>query len=93
MFNRGDHNWENVYIKEYGMYYSRIIASWTNVGGDVHSRMFKEWLRSIKDCNTDKRVLTDDQISDILRLARNGKLEWQNDASRFIKNHKENMGA
>lgn len=87
MFTKERDRWENVYIKEYRIHYSRIIASWTNVGGDVHSRMFEEWLRSIKDCNTDERVLTDEQISDILRLARNGKLEWQNDASRFIKEH------
>jgi hypothetical protein len=88
MFNKKIDRWENVYIKKYGMYYSRIIASWINVGGDTHSRMFEEWLRSITDSNTGEKVLTDDQISDILRLARNGKLEWQNDASRFINEHK-----
>ena len=88
MFNRGDHNWENVYLKDYGMYYSRIIASWTHVGGNVHSKMFKEWLESITDYKTGKKVLTDEQISDIVRLATNGKLEWQADAERFIKEHK-----
>lgn len=93
MFNKERDRWENVYIKKYGMYYSRIIASWTHVGGDVHSRTFKEWLQSITDSNTGEKVLTDDQISDILRLARNGKLEWQNDASRFINEHRENLGA
>ena len=90
MFNRNRDRWENVYIQKYGMYYSRIIASWTNVGGDVHSWMFKEWLQSITDSDTGEKVLTDDQIDDILRQARNGKLEWQNDASRFINEHKEN---
>ncbi len=88
MFNRGDHNWENVYLKKYGMYYSRIIASWTHVGGDVHSKMFKEWLKSIKDDNTGERVLTDEQVSDIYRLATNGKLEWQANARRFMEEHK-----
>lgn len=88
MFKRGDHNWENVYLKEYGMYYSRIIASWSNVGGNVHSKEFKEWMKSIKDDNTGERVLTDEQVNDIFRLADNGKLEWEENARRFMKEHK-----
>lgn len=88
MFNEERNRWKNVYLKDYGIHYSRIIASWTNVGGDVHSKMFDEWLRSLTDSKTGDRILTDEQVGDICRLARNGKLEWQSDAFRFIEEHK-----
>lgn len=89
MFNKRAHNeWENVYLEKYGMFYSRIIASWTNVGGNVQGKMFKEWLKSIKDDETGERVLTDEQVYDIWRLANNGKLEWQENARKFMEEHK-----
>lgn len=88
MFKKTANEWENVYLKKYGMYYSRIIASWTNVGGNVKSKMFKEWLKSIKDDDTGERVLTDEQVYDIYRLANNGKLEWQENARKFMEEHK-----
>ncbi len=87
MFRKTDNEWENVYLKKYRMYYSRIIASWTNVGGDVKSKRFKEWLESITDDDTGERVLTDEQVYDIYRLANNGKLEWQENARKFMAEH------
>lgn len=80
--------WENKYIKKYGMYYSRIIFSWINVGGSRDVRIFRQWLESIKDSKTGEKVLTEDEISDICMQFGNGKLEWQADAERFIKEHK-----
>ena len=86
MFSKKNtHNaWENVYIKDYNMHYSRIIASYSNVGGDVRSFKFKDWMKQITDCNTGERVLTDEQINDIYNLATNGKLEWETDARNFL---------
>ena len=88
MFNKKSGNeWENVYLKKYGMYYSRIIASWTNVGGNVKSKEFRNWLKSITDEDTGERVLTDEQVYDIYRLANNGKLEWQENAKKYMAEH------
>lgn len=92
MFNKtaNPNEWENVYLEKYGMFYSRIIASWSRVYVDyqVFGNEFKDWLRSIKDAKTGERILTEDQVRDIYNLATNGKLEWQENARRFINEHK-----
>ena len=87
MFKKKENAWENIYLKKYNVHYSRIIASWVNAGGDVNSIEFREWLRSIKDENNE-RILTEDQVWQITKLATCGKLEFENDAERFIKEHK-----
>lgn len=85
MFNTKAHNrWENVYMKRYDIHYSRIIASWVHVGGDVFDDRFKDWLRSIEDSETGTRVFDEDQIYDIYNLATCGKMEWEADARRFL---------
>lgn len=78
MFNKKRRNeWENVYLKDYNIHYSRIIASWLNAGGKTFDEYFKNWLRSTG-------ALTEDQIIDIYNLATNGKMEWEGDARRFL---------
>ena len=79
-----DNKWENVFLKDYGVHYSRIIASFANVGGDITSRKFIEWMESITDSDTGERLLSDGQIIDIYNLASNGKLEWEDDARKFL---------
>ena len=83
---------KNVYLDKYGIHYSRIIASWTKNGGNVYSKEFKEWLKSIKDYDTDERILTDEQVSDIYNLATNGKLEWQENAKQFMNKFNKDLG-
>lgn len=78
--------WENKYLEKYGMFYSRIIFSWINVGGSRDVRIFRKWLESLEDSNTGEKVLTEDEIDDICMQFGNGKLEWQNNAANFIKN-------
>ena len=76
---------ENKYLKEYGIHYSRIISSWMNAGGLLKEGKdrddFRDWLK-----NTE--VLTDEQIDDIYRMATNGKLEWEANARLFLSNKK-----
>ena len=44
-------------------------------------------MKSITDDDTGERVLTDEQVYDIYRLANNGKLEWQENARKFMAEH------
>ncbi len=76
--------WENVYLKDYDIHYSRIIASWINAGGKTFGGQFKEWLQSMEDSNTGEKIFTEDQIAEIVNLAENGKMEWQISASEFL---------
>ena len=76
----------NKVIGEY-TYASRFIMSWVRSGGtfDIHGRGyydFEKWLESLG--------LEEDDIQCILNLARNGKLELEISAKKFIKN-KETM--
>lgn len=82
--NKVKNRMENVYLKAYNIHYSRIIASWVNVGGKTYTPEFKAWLKSIKDNKTGERVLTDEQVDDIYTMANDGKLEWEMDARRFM---------
>lgn len=73
-------NFEN---KSYnGIYYSRIIASWVNVGGNPRKNPdgFKKWLRSLK--------VPEDVATDIYTLATNGKMELEISARRFMTGNK-----
>ena len=56
---------------------TRYIASFTNVGGDVHSHDFKDWLESLG--------LNDDDVYTIKYLATNGKDELQKSAREFLQ--------
>lgn len=69
-----------------GIYYSRFIASWIKVGGELRTRnayLFKDWLRTLTI--NDKKI-PEDIIMEIYNFATNGKLELQTLASRFLEN-------
>lgn len=69
-----------------GIYYSRFIASWIKVGGELRTRnayLFKDWLRTL--IINDKKI-PEDIIMEIYNFATNGKLELQTLASRFLEN-------
>lgn len=67
-----------------GVEYSRLIASWRNAGGMIYGYGpldavgFHKWLKENCHC-------TDSEIHDIYLMAINGKLEYQDDARRFLK--------
>lgn len=65
-----------------GIHYSRYIASWRKMGGKIYrGGLFEKWLI--------EEGLTEDEISDILNLAENGKMELEMSAQIFIIQHKE----
>lgn len=72
---------KNRIIKNF-TYESRFIASWINVGGSLKTGSdrdnFREWLSSIG--------IGEDDANDILYLATNGKLEYENSAKQFLNN-------
>ena len=74
MFENGNFN---------GIYYSRFIASWMRKGGMLKTghdiSMFRKWLTEI-GCD-------DETVDKITFLASNGKLELENSAERFLKEH------
>ena len=74
MFENGDFN---------GIFYSRFIASWLRKGGMLKTghdiSMFRSWLTEI-GCD-------DETVDKITFLASNGKLELENSAERFLKEH------
>ena len=61
--------------KIHGIYASRYIASWLNVGGDPKDLV--KWLRCL---TIDGEGLTEDEIHHIRYLAENGKLELEKNA-------------
>lgn len=74
MFENGNFN---------GIFYSRFIASWVRKGGMLKTghdiSMFRKWLTEI-GCD-------DETVDKITFLASNGKLELENSAERFLKEH------
>ena len=74
MFENGNFN---------GIFYSRFIASWVRKGGMLKTghdiSMFRCWLTEI-GCD-------DETVDKITFLASNGKLELENSAERFLKEH------
>lgn len=68
---------KKVYIPKLGeeVHVSRIIASWRNRDG-VISRGFKDWLKELG--------VDDYDIQYIFYFARNGKLELQDSAEKFL---------
>ena len=72
---------ENVVIR--GTHASRYIMSWLREGGSIRNRdKFREWLKSLP------LELTNEEISHIVEIYDNGKLELEVNASRFLKNYK-----
>ena len=69
-----------------GIHYSRFVASWVKVGGELRSRnayLMKDWLRTLTI--NDKKI-PEDIIMEIYNFATNGKLELQELAKRFLEN-------
>ena len=64
-----------------GIYYSRIVASWTNKRGAVTPR-FKKWLKTI---TINGKPIPEDVIDEIYFFGTNGKLELEESAKRFIE--------
>ena len=72
-----------------GIHYSRYIASWRRQGGMIYpDGLFEKWLREVEK-------LTDEEISDIMLLETNGKMELETSASLFmhLKENKEDFEA
>lgn len=80
---------ENKYLDDYGIHYSRIIASWYEAGGKRIESFWtnpftgeeNEFIRWLKQT----RALSDEDIKNIFLQATNGKLEWVNNAKKFLK--------
>ena len=64
-----------------GIPITRYIASWYRVGGKCYYDKMEEWLKSL---NIDGKPLTDDEVMLIVECAKNGKLELEVTAKRFI---------
>lgn len=66
-----------------GVEYSRLICSWLKVGGVIYGYGpldavgFHKWLKENCHC-------TDAEVHDIYLMAINGKLEYENDARKFL---------
>lgn len=77
-----------------GIYYSRFILSWVNAGGNFkeHKKivggtkrqlwLFRDWLKSLI---INGKELPEDVIGEIVEIASNGKLEFEESAKEFIK--------
>ena len=78
-----DH-FENFIVQDY-TYASRFIASWLREGGNLRSggdyKLFREWLVSIG--------VTPENAKRVSFLAENGKLELEEMAKRFLKEHED----
>lgn len=73
---------ENKKAGRYEAYYSRYIASWTNVGGGCFfGDRFREWLAS--------EGLTESEISDVVEMATCGKMELEFNAKAYVNKQKK----
>lgn len=71
-------DFKNEKTKTHKVHYSRYIASWLNAGGKSFGAPFKEWLRDVLE-------LTDEEVKDITDMAREGKLELELSAEKFLE--------
>ena len=75
---------ENFFVQDYA-HASRFIASWLREGGNLRRhddyKLFREWLVSIG--------VTPENAKRISFLAENGKLELEEMAKRFLKEHED----
>lgn len=62
-------------------YKSRVVASYINVGGNINSRKFDQYLDKLVELGW---IKLNDKF-DILRFATNGKLELESIASMILK--------
>lgn len=68
---------------EESVHYSRFIASWYNIGGEIrHYGSFRSWLESFKPYG-----MTDKDVDDIVLMATCGKLELEQDAAVFDRHY------
>lgn len=71
---------------ECGIYVTRFIASWIRKGGTLRFgedyENFETWLRSLK---IDGKHLSDQDVYHITHLARNGKMELENSAQKYLR--------
>lgn len=85
--------WENKYLADYCIHYSRIIASWYEAGGDRILSFWKnpftgetnEFIRWLEQTG----ALSDEDIHNIMLLATNGKSEWVHNAKKFLEAEKK----
>lgn len=72
-----------------GIYYSRFIASWRNIGGEEGSNKFyfEDWLRSL---TINGKRIPDNIIHDINEMRTCGKLELEMHAEAFITSERKN---
>ena len=85
--------WENKFLENYGIHYSRIIASWYEAGGKRIASYWKnpftgevnEFIRWLEQT----KALTDDDIKNIFLQATNGKMEWVKNAKKFLGTDKD----
>lgn len=74
---------ENKRTEKGNVEYSRIIFSWMRAGGIIYgygpldAEGFKKWLRENCHC-------TSKEIDDIYLMATNGKMEYEENARRFL---------
>ena len=66
-----------------GIYYSRYIASWLNATDGFIGVTFKNWLKH-EGC-------TEAEVEEIYYLARNGKMELENSAKKFVAMKRETI--
>ena len=64
-----------------GIPITRYIASWYRVDGKCYYEKMKRWLKSL---NIDGKPLSDEEIKLIIDCAKNGKLELEETAKRFV---------
>ncbi len=75
-------SFDNAVIK--GVHASRYIMSYLREGGEAKYRdKFREWLKALP------LELTEEEINHIVEMYSNGKLEFEIDAKRFLKNYKK----
>lgn len=75
-----NNQFENALIK--GVHATRFIMSWVREGGNLHwngrgYKEFSDWLSSMG--------LNDEEIGTILEIARNGKMELETSAEKYLK--------
>ena len=82
---------ENKYIEEWDCYYSRVIESWHKAcrRNKIHwstTIRFRRWLNQL---NYRNYKLSKNQISEIMAIFENGKMELEVLATNFIRKELE----
>ena len=73
-----------------GIHATRFIMSWVRMGGTLRYgedyEDFEEWLKTLI---IDGENLSHEDVHHIVELARNGKMELEYSAKKFIKNNQK----